>query len=205
MSFRRFVAAVACCLPLLGASETASAVTVPGFDSRDTCSISDVSSATACIGIVVDSGDGFSQTRRDSAEKVNANEFFGHSDWERISRVNARNGNTNGTGLSGDITESTSGSYSIIVSGLYGDMMLVLKSGRGYAAYYVTSTIGSWTTNGLVRNNGDIQDLRFATLYARAIEPEVGAVSLPAGGLMLLTGLAFLGYGAHHSPRRKTA
>lgn len=203
MSIRRVCAALICCVPLMGAtSVSATAATVAGFNTVNSCSINDVSTATACIGTVINSGDQFTRKRRDNVAKVNANGFFGFNDWAMIDRINTRNQRSQGSSLNGTFNRTTSGTFGISATRPFTEFMLVLKSRRGYAAYLLGGTGGTWTTNALMSFNGNQQNLRLVSLYARPGAAALISTPIPAGGLLLTTGLLGLAFAARTRRRQ---
>ena len=201
MSIRRIITALVCSVPLMGAAFSASAVTVAGFNNLGTCSTSDVSTSSACIGAVTDSGNQFFLKGVDSESKVNANNFFGTNSWSMVDRIHTPSGFQFGNMLSGSFGPSTSGTFAFTANPLFSSYMLVLKINVGYAAYLLGGTSGTWTTNALLDGGGLAETSQLATLYASP-DAILATVPVPAAGLLMLTGVMFIGCGALVTRRR---
>jgi len=201
MSIRRHLTALICAVPLMGAAFSTSAATVAGFQSTGACNLADVSTSSSCIGAVTDSGNQFFLKGVDSENKLNANGFFGSSNWSMLDRVYNAAGFQLGTTLSGSFNAASSGTYSFSAPQTFADYMLVLKSASGYAAYLLSGTSGTWSTAALVNQSGQPENAQLVTLYA-STTPVV--VPVPAAGLLMLSGLFALGATSVTRRGRKT-
>ncbi len=167
-----------------------------------TCSISDLSGSTACEGAY----DG-----NDSNQSLNG--IFGLDNWSEIAKVDASSG-TSGVLTTTAASGAETGTWTVSAGGYsaFGTIMAVLKGSDSFSAYLLgasdtAATSGTWSTASLI--NGQVKPgkptkfgpgLSHFTLYGTGTPPTT-VVPLPAGGVLLLTGL--VGFGI--ARRRKAA
>ncbi len=160
--------------------------------------------------------------------QVNVDAIFGYNDWNFIARDNAPEGGGFGTSESGDTGVNTdltlvggttgAGTWAIAEAlfETYGNLLLVFKGGNGqviepgeYVSYLLD---GSFFSGNYIRspfinsNNSNQTGISHISLYGQG-EPDDGddgpsPVPLPAGGVLLLTGLAGLSAAARRRKRK---
>ena len=139
----------------------------------------------------------------DSEADVNAEEFFGFSDWTFVARDNNLNGTDEGVTAALTISGNTkSGSWSI--AGMANtDFMLVFKGGNlnntvpgSVIGYFLSTVSGSYRSPLLNDNNFNPRDISHVSLYSRdsggGITPP-NPIPLPAAAWLLLSGIGGLG------------
>ena len=131
----------------------------------------------------------------DAPSFLNGEGVFSQTDWEIIAKDNDLDGTDEGNAAAMTVTGSlTSGGISIadFVFDTYSKVAVVLKSGNGVPAFWVAYEVQKisgdydYVSIFLNSNNGKQKDLSHISLYGAG---KMSAVPLPAGGLLLLTGL----------------
>lgn len=191
--------------------------------SSGNCNVADLTvAAQDCFGNVIHSDPDDKSGINDSEDLLNKDKFngviglFGYTGWDNLSRIEP------GKSADGSIGQSltlsvlagvASGTWSVTAGAFdfYKEIVIVLKQGKTFSAYLydVTKggapipTGGSWTAKNFDQPGG----LSHMTIYGGEIctekycgedfndDDNTGDVPLPAGGLLLLTGLAGLWLG----------
>lgn len=141
--------------------------------------------------------DGEGGSGNDAASFLNGESVFLQSDWGLIARDNGLDGTDTGNAAAMTVTGSLlQGTIDIadFVFDTYETVAVVLKSGGGNAtpdfwvAYEVQKIAGLYDYKSIFLNNntGGQKALSHISLYGAG---KMSAVPLPAGGLLLLTGL----------------
>ncbi len=140
--------------------------------------------------------------------RVNLDSMFGRTDWSFIAKDNDLNGTDAGQTNALTITGGLKSGLFEVASSIwskYNKVMLVMKGGndannsnRNYVAHLLSQKTGSYQT-AFYQTTGqkNPKDISHITLYAA----DIAAVSLPAGGLLLIGALG----GLAALRRRKTA
>ena len=144
------------------------------------CSLGDVSGATACVGMVTNTG--VKSSRSDTATAFNRNSFFSLSGWTQIDKLKG-GASTGAKGiLSAGYGSKQSGKFSFSAMAGY-TYALAVKGGSGFSAYLLGTTAGSWSTVSLVTRNGKQPSLSRLSLYAT--KTPLTPVPVPASVLLL--------------------
>ena len=151
----------------------------------------DGSALSIAGNVVTNAGCQLGTTNNDSLAQVNADSFFGFSDWGFDARDNDVDGvdsGTNSLGLS-LVGGSISGAWSISATAfsLFSDIMLVFKSGSGlpgvFVGYLLNSTSGSYLSP-FVNPDPDpdvLKDISHMSLYARGTgTPPTTSTTIPS-------------------------
>lgn len=165
----------------------------------------DVFTSTACIGEV---------SGNDSASLFNDEAYFGENTWVQNTKIDVLEEETDESKTysfkdpdpSGILSASLgddalSGTWSVSSWAGIEKAVLVLKGGKGFAAYLLdlaAGTEGKWSTQALTVGNDNQPALSHVALYTT---PSV--IPLPAAGWMLLSALGGLGLVARR--RRKAS
>ncbi len=168
------------------------------------CATTDVSGATACVGMIVDNGIG-SPAKNDSVAAMNGNSFFGYgnfdgptNNWELVAKVNEPATSSGGLTVS-YASDLKSGSYSYSGSG-YSVYAVVLKASAGFSVYMMNGvTSADWTTANLLNGGGVVPAISHISLYG---VKGVSTVPVPAALPLGLSGMIALGAVARR--RRKS-
>ncbi|MBE9476542.1 MAG: VPLPA-CTERM sorting domain-containing protein [Proteobacteria bacterium] len=153
--------------------------------------------------------------------QVNDDKLFGQTDWNFIARDNAPFGTSEsgdigvGTNLFIDGAPTGSGTWAIAKAlfQTYGNLLLVFKGGEGaviepdkYVGYLLDGSFfnGDYIHSPFINLNTQGQTgISHVSLYGRIGENnEPPPIPLPAGGLLLLTGLAGLGAASRRRKRK---
>jgi len=158
--------------------------------------------------------------------QVNDDSIGGFSDWDFIARDNAPTGGGFGTSESGDTGVNTdltlvggttgSGTWAVAASlfNTYDNLLLVFKGGAGQVIEpdkYVTYLLDGSFFNGdylyspfINTNNNNQTGISHVSLYGQGDPNNQGPppVPLPAGGVLLLTGLIGLGAATRRRKRK---
>lgn len=170
---------------LLAVTSAAALMAAGAAAEAGTCSISDVTTSTACVSTVPGGPGGNVKT-----QQMNDNIVFGHNDWFEIGFdadiIGIVGGALSGTwALTGPLTWG---------SGVYA---IALKGGTDNAVYLIDPSVtsGTWNTDGLLNNGGNHPKLSHAKLFGTAALTDVpppSAVPLPAAGFLLVGALGGL-------------
>lgn len=167
---------------LVASASLASAKPVPA--PTVSCSTSNLSGSTDCEGPF--SGN--------PSPDIPGATFFGKDDWVEINKAESGNGWEDGVVKITSGAGSTSGMFELAANAYTGfeHYMIAIKGGPSFSVYLMDGTTlsGDWNTDGIVKGNGQPgPGLSNFSLWG---SPTV--VPLPAGGWLLLTGLAGLGF-----------
>ena len=194
MMFSRTIAA-ALAATLLSAGGTLAASFVPCNDAAYAVDVSADVSATQNCHVIESLGAG-------TTTPSNMEGFLSRDDWEKAGRWTKNDAaGTYGSLTIGGTEPKRQGTWSVLSSVLsdYGSAVLVFrKAGKNpaFVAYEITDDAGTYASPFFKSNGVDRIGLSRITLYVSS-EPDVvgaiGAVPLPAGGVLLLSGLLGLG------------
>jgi hypothetical protein len=186
---------------------------MPSAASAAPCSVTDVTTSTACIGPL----DGNDSPNNDSGSNTNINLIdpdgdlilgaFNIGDWALEDRVNEP-ATTSGI-LTLTYASGKSGTWSATGLDAFNNVMIAIKGSTGFALYLIDIAGsaqggglfgGSWSVAGLENAGGSSNppDISHLSLYTSGVATPI---PLPAAAWMLIAGLGGLGLLA----RRKTA
>ncbi len=173
------------------------------------------STTTIADAVAVTSACEFGTVSQDSVAQVNADELFSFTDWNFIAKDNDLDGTDEGLVSALTLTGTTlSGNWAVDAAlfDTYANLMLVFKMGSETSGFtpaeYVGYLIGSkgpfaGTYLSMFQKNSNPGDISHVTLYGRLKDNnEPPPIPLPAGGLLLLTGLAGLGAASRRRKRK---
>jgi len=198
-----FIAAGALAVAAFGVAMPAGAAT---FTSDNTCQLIDISpSADACWGKSVETPVNDSETFLntnvfigDGNDDLNVLGMFNVTDWAFAQKQEQSALQTTiDLGLVVGGVGATSGSWSLdsLALSAFEQVLFVLKAGPNLAAYLfdipLAAASGTWATNALTGPQGKPQDLSHFSVYVRG--SSVTPIPLPAGAVLLITGLVGLG------------
>jgi len=111
--------------------------------------------------------------------------LFGHSDWVLADKNDDNAVGSPITFTTNPTNGAKSGRWEVAdwAGRTTGDVVITLKAGKGFGAFLVKTDLnyGTWSSS---------KDLSHASIYYRGVTP----VPLPAGGILLLSALAGLGF-----------
>lgn len=181
--YKKILATAVLALSFLGTS--AHAITI-----ETSCSISDVTTSTACIGRVTD-------PQNDQPDTLLATEaFFGINDWVRVQKSDEANNPLFNLSITGDNT--TSGTWNVTSFGGATAVTLVVKAADNWAAYLldIANLSGNWSTAALLNNGNNQPEISHISLYVGTAGPVSVGPPVPLPGALPLfgTGLAIMGF-----------